>query len=85
MCSSDLCDVDFEVPRADAGQALDLAVFDLAGRRVATLAHGPARLGRWSERWRMSTDGGTRTRAGVYYVRLQVGGFTQTRVTVSAQ
>ncbi|HTK32368.1 MAG TPA: hypothetical protein VL332_10435 [Candidatus Saccharimonadaceae bacterium] len=79
------CDVDFEVPRSAAGQALDLAVFDLAGRKVATLAHGSATVGRWSERWQMSASGGTPVRAGVFYVRLKVGTFTQTQVMVSAQ
>jgi len=54
--------------------AVLLEVFDLAGRKVATLADGPAEAG-WNEAsWDLSGPGGERVASGVYFVRLEAGG-----------
>jgi hypothetical protein len=58
----------FEVALPGTAQ-IELAVHDLAGRRVATLASGVYTSGRWVFQW-----DGAGARGGVYYVRLSVNG-----------
>ncbi len=65
--------VSFGLPRA---ANVDLAVFDLAGRKVATLAKGAFTAGTYSRTWDGSGNGGSRLGAGVYFIRLMVGGET---------
>ncbi len=72
----------FGVPTDQAGAALELAIYDLAGRRVRTLAHGPALAGRGEARWDMRDARGGRTPAGVFLVRMTLGGRTLTRKVV---
>ncbi|TMA24093.1 MAG: T9SS type A sorting domain-containing protein [Deltaproteobacteria bacterium] len=48
---------------------VDLAVHDLAGRRIATMAHGVYGAGRRSFTW-----DGANARDGLYFVRLSVDG-----------
>ena len=50
---------------------VDLSVFDVSGRRVATLARGAVEAGPHTVRW----DGGTA--AGIYFVRLTALGTTR--------
>jgi murein tripeptide amidase MpaA len=71
--------VAYSVSAADAGEPLELAVYDLSGRRVATLASGSAVSGRHQVVWQ--ADG---VAAGLYLARLTVGetGAT-TRLVVS--
>lgn len=65
--------VSFTLPKqAD----VDLSVFDLSGRRVATLATGNLAAGQYTRDW---NAGG----AGVYFVRLRVGSETYNLRTVS--
>jgi hypothetical protein len=67
----------FEVALPNAAP-IDLAVHDLAGRRVATLATGVYPSGRWTFHW-----DGAGARGGVYYVRLKVNGAVRsTRVAL---
>jgi hypothetical protein len=56
----------FQLPRQ---ATVDLAIVDLAGRRVATLASGPLPAGAHQRTW---TAAGARP--GVYFVRLRAGG-----------
>jgi hypothetical protein len=57
--------VNFALPKqAD----VDLSVYDLSGRRVATLAKGSMPAGKYSRDWNGGGAG-----AGVYFVRLRVG------------
>jgi hypothetical protein len=58
----------FEVALPGSAQ-IELAVHDLAGRRVATLASGVYTSGRWVFQW-----DGAGARGGIYYVRLSVNG-----------
>src|SRR5262245_11083797 len=59
----------YEVQASLAGAPFELAVFDLAGRRVALLERGLARSGRFSANW--SPSG--KAPKGLYFVRLRVG------------
>ena len=70
------------VPAEVAGDPLELAVFDLTGRRLATLASGPARAGRHSMEWALNTDHATRVGAGIYFLRLRLGATLTSRKLV---
>ena len=63
-----------------AGAQIDLGVFDVAGRRLLTLARGAARAGRFSVSLPRGEAG--LKRAGVYFMRLQAGGETLRRTVV---
>ena len=69
------CTVGFDLPRpAEA----ELAVFDLGGRRITTLASGSQEAGRHRLRWTATDAGGAPVRAGVYLVRFQTPGLERT-------
>jgi hypothetical protein len=72
----------FGVPIEQNGAALELAVYDLAGRRVRVIAQGPARAGRSTARWDTRDAVGARMPSGVYLVRLSSGAQTRTRKVV---
>ena len=55
------------------GQEVDLAVFDLAGRRVRQLASGVQSVGRHDVDWDGRTDSGQTVEGGVYFLRARVG------------
>jgi hypothetical protein len=67
--------VSFALPRRDD---VDLSVFDLSGRKVATLAKGSLPAGQYTREWN-----GKGVSAGVYFVRLRVGQETYNLRTVS--
>jgi hypothetical protein len=71
--------LDYEVAAPLAGLPMELAIFDLAGRRVRVLASGPARPGRSSATWSPGQDGGGALPRGLYFARLRVGAQTATR------
>jgi len=50
---------------------VQLLLFDVAGRRVATLVDGTSPAGRFEVPWAGRTDGGGTARVGVYFVRLK--------------
>jgi flagellar hook assembly protein FlgD len=51
-----------------------LQIFDVAGRRVATLWNGVARQG-WNEvTWNSADETGARVPSGLYFYRLSVAG-----------
>ena len=61
------------------GEAMvEVAVFDVAGRRVARLANGRCAAGAHALRWAGTDDSGQRLGPGVYLARLKVGGDTRT-------
>ncbi|TMQ72540.1 MAG: hypothetical protein E6K80_02525 [Candidatus Eisenbacteria bacterium] len=69
------CTVGFDLPRpADA----ELAIFDLGGRRVATLSSGPQDAGRHLLRWDAKDASGTRVGAGIYLARFHTPGLDRT-------
>ncbi|MEQ1832631.1 MAG: PQQ-dependent sugar dehydrogenase [Candidatus Eisenbacteria bacterium] len=57
----------------------ELAIFDLLGRRVRTLARSAAAAGEHAVTWDGRDDHGVRARAGMYLVRLLAGGEQRTR------
>jgi hypothetical protein len=59
------------LPRASD---VDLAVHDLAGRRVATVHRGAMTPGVHPLTWDGRTDGGEPARDGIYFLRLRAGG-----------
>jgi flagellar hook assembly protein FlgD len=61
-----------------------LAVYDLSGRRVKTLASGPATAGVHDISWELTDEGGARVAPGVYLYRLTGGGETLCRRLVAA-
>ncbi len=58
---------------------IDLAVFDLAGRRLRSLASGPAPAGSATASWDGRNERGERVPAGVYFYRLRTVGRNETR------
>ena len=53
---------------------LSLAIFDLAGRRVSTLAQGTLPAGQYRYPWSGQAEGGTSLGTGLYFVRLSIAG-----------
>jgi len=68
--------IHFRMPAA--GEA-DLAVFDVAGRRVRQLARATLPAGEHVTVWDGSDDDGRPVQAGVYFTHLKVGGTAQSR------
>jgi flagellar hook capping protein FlgD len=62
--------VRFRVPRASV---VDVSIFDLFGRRVATLVHATLHEGSYSHRWNGDDDSGRRARDGLYFCRIVAG------------
>jgi len=58
---------------------IDVAVFDVTGRRVATIAAGARDAGEHDLVWNGTDDAGQRVGAGVYFYRLEAGNQTLTR------
>ena len=58
-------------------------MFDAQGRRVRSLLDGEVRApGRHVLRWNGEDEAGTRTRAGIYFVRVEAGGVVRTRSVI---
>jgi len=57
-----------------AGATVELAVFDVSGRRIATLASGHRAAGRHEAVWQGRDDDGRPVPSGVYLARLRVDG-----------
>jgi len=72
----------YAVPHAGV---VDLAVYDLAGRRVRTLTHAAMLPGDQAVRWAADDDRGGALGAGVYYVRLTTADGTRTSRMVLAK
>jgi hypothetical protein len=68
--------ITYSLPRAGD---LELVLYDVTGRRVQTLYHGPAPAGRGWQQWDGSDATGQKVAAGVYFVRLVCGRQVLTR------
>ncbi len=64
-------------------QRVRLAVYNVAGRRIATLADGELDAGPQEYLWNGGTDSGASVAAGVYMVRLEAGGRVLVAKTIS--
>jgi hypothetical protein len=69
----------YRVPQAGA---VRLAIYDAAGRRVATLVDGRVEAGRQLASWDGLNQRGERAAAGVYFARLEAGSLTHQRKLV---
>ena len=63
-------------------EEVDLAIYDLSGRRVRTLIRGSRDAGFHSVEWDGYTESGTRASNGVYFYKLNAGDESQTRKLV---
>jgi hypothetical protein len=72
----------YGVPADRAGGVLELAIYDLSGRRVCTLQSGRAEPGRHSVSWDLRDASGAPAHAGVYFARLSLGSEARTRKLV---
>ncbi len=63
----------YEIPPAHVGDALEVEVFDLMGRRVRRLEEKRATVGRFVADWDLRGADGRPVGAGLYVVRLRVG------------
>ena len=52
---------------------VDLGVYDLVGRRIATIARGTMDAGSYHKEWAGIDDSGNKVRSGVYFYRLRAG------------
>ena len=72
----------YGVPADRAGGVLDLAIYDLSGRRVRTLQSGRAEPGRHSASWDLRDAAGAPANAGVYFARLSLDSEAHSRKLV---
>lgn len=68
--------------RLPAAAVVDLAVFDLPGRRVQAFARKQYSAGEHMVVWDGRDEHGRRLASGVYYIRLRAGGIVTARPTV---
>jgi hypothetical protein len=61
----------YELPRA---MRISIEIYDLSGRRVATVEDGFREAGRHEVRWNAADDAGARVRSGLYFARFRSGG-----------
>jgi hypothetical protein len=69
----------YEIPETGA---VELGIYDARGRLVRRLVDGIRPHGSHVERWNGTNDAGVQVASGVYYVRLQSKGRTQTKKAV---
>jgi hypothetical protein len=69
----------FSLPHATNVQ---LGVFDLLGRRVATIVNGAMAAGNYQKSWAGMDDSGNRVHSGVYFYRLRAGNEVRTTTSV---
>jgi hypothetical protein len=69
----------FVIAVADVrGRPCDLSVYDVGGRRIASLLRGATANGVRDVAWDGKTDGGIRVAGGVYFAQLRVGAKRET-------
>jgi hypothetical protein len=76
--------IDVDVPR-DNQEVVELAIYDVSGRRVRSLLEKAAAAGRYSLAWDLRDDRGRRVAAGVYFVRIVCESYRATEKLVLLQ
>ena len=76
-------EIAYALPQAAAH--LELGVYDVSGRKVATLAQGTELAGRHVVRWDGRNASGRPLPAGIYFVRLDLPGHQEARKIVLAR
>ena len=74
----------YSIPAELEGQEVDLAIFDVSGRRRATIQDLSAAVGSHEARWELRDADGRRIGPGVYYARLRIGSQLLRRTLVVA-
>ena len=70
----------FIVPGTDGTAShTTMEIFDISGRRVATLLDGPVPAGYRSVIWNGTSDRGATVSSGIYFVRIQAGDVVKTK------
>jgi flagellar hook assembly protein FlgD len=69
--------IDYDIPAG--GGVVDISVFDVAGRRVATLYSGHHDPGTHSVTWNGRDSRGRSVASGIYFVRLDALEFSASR------
>jgi hypothetical protein len=64
------------------GVPVRLVIYDVAGRRVATLKDGVSNAGQHAARWDGRDSSGAPVASGVYFARLEVGGWSASQKMV---
>jgi len=67
--------ISFDLPEA---ATVRLEVYDMMGRRIATLVDSQVAAGRHTAQWNARTDSGSIVASGIYIYRLQAGSFEAT-------
>jgi parallel beta-helix repeat protein len=65
--------ISWSIPRLQAGAGFDIAVFDVRGRRIATVAEGIAKPGRFTHTMSFQSGGNGAAGSGVYFLRFRIG------------
>jgi hypothetical protein len=61
---------------------VDLAVYDLAGRKVAALVHELKNNGSFRKKWNGRDDNGDVLGSGIYLIRIQIGDISETQKAI---
>ena len=69
----------YAIPSSSGPTAVGLRVYDLSGRLVRTLDYGTRDPGRHSVEWNGRDEAGHPLRNGLYFCRLEAGGFSANR------
>ncbi|NQV16156.1 T9SS type A sorting domain-containing protein [bacterium] len=67
--------ISYELPEASN---VELLIFDITGRRVASIVNGEKPAGYHNAIWNGNDDSGNQVSTGVYFCRLEAGNFSQT-------
>jgi hypothetical protein len=68
---------------AVAGECpVDLAIFDVSGRKIKQLVHEERPPGRYREKWDGTNDRGARVATALYFYRLRAGSFVSVKKMV---
>ena len=70
--------IGFTIPTAKAYERVELAVYDVQGRRIRHLLSRDLPAGNYTVRWDGLLDDGSRAASGLYFSRLRIGSQTAT-------